>query len=103
MSDRKQLFCLCLFNVCRDSIVCVFGFYVWYLFCDVILSVLSSFASTVKPVSSGQSKKLDFQDKVLLNAGQKYCRLLPSEHSAILLTSIKPSFFIKIFVLYIFE
>ena len=33
----------------------------------------------------------------MLNAGQKYCRMIPLKHSAILLT------FIKIFVLSIFE
>ena len=44
-----------------------------------------------------------FQDQLLLNAGQKYCRMLPLEHSAILLTFIKLPFVIKIFVLSIFE
>ena len=38
-----------------------------------------------------------------LNAGQKYCRMLQGEHSAILLTFIKLPFVIKIFVLSIFE
>ena len=46
----------------------------------------------------------------MLNAGQKYCRMLqrehsaiPLEHSAILSTFIKLPFAIKIFVLSIFE
>ena len=49
------------------------------------------------------SKRLQigFQDQSLLNAGQKYCRMLQGEHSAILLTFIKPPF--VIFVLSIFE
>ena len=38
-----------------------------------------------------------------LNAGQKYCRMLQGEHSAILLTFIKLPFVIKIFVMSIFE
>ena len=38
----------------------------------------------------------------MLNAGQKYCRMLQGEHSAILLTFIKVPFVIKIFVLSIF-
>ena len=68
--------------------------------------------------------KIGFQDKLLLNAGQKYCRMLPfagqkycrmfpfagqkycrmlqGEHSAILLTFIKLPFIIKFFVLSIF-
>ena len=37
------------------------------------------------------------------NVGQKYCRMLQGEHSAILFTLIKLPFVIKIFVLSIFE
>ena len=47
--------------------------------------------------------KICFQDQVSLNAGQKYCRMLPLEHSAILLTFIKLPFVIKTFVLSIYE
>ena len=47
--------------------------------------------------------KIGFQDQLSLNAGQKYCRMLQGEHSAILLTCIKLQFVIKIFVLSIFE
>ena len=55
---------------------------------------------TVKPVLSGHSER---KPKKGFNAGQKYCRMLQGEHSAILLTFIKLSFVIKIFVLSIFE
>ena len=44
-----------------------------------------------------------FQDQLSLNPGQKYCRKLQREHSAILSTFIKLPFFIKIFALSIFE
>ena len=47
--------------------------------------------------------KIGFQDQLSLNAGQKYCRMLQREHSAILSTYIKLPFVIKIFVLSIFE
>ena len=47
--------------------------------------------------------KIGFQVQLLLNVGQKYCRMLQGEHSAILLTFIKLPFVIKIFVLSIFE
>ena len=47
--------------------------------------------------------KIGFQDRLSLNAGQKYCRMLQGEHSAILSTFIKLPFVIKIFVLSIFE
>ena len=43
------------------------------------------------------------QDQVSLNAGQKYCRMLPLAYSAIQTTFIKLRFVIKIFVLSIFE
>ena len=61
---------------------------------------------TVKPVLRGHSKrrpKIGFQDRLSLNAGQKYCRMLQGEHSAILLTFIKLPFVIKLFVLSTFE
>ena len=47
--------------------------------------------------------KICFQDQLLLNTGQKYCRRLQGEHSSILSTFIKLPFVIKIFVLSIFE
>ena len=48
-------------------------------------------------------QKIGFQDQLLLNAGQKYCRMLKGEHSAILSTFIKLPFVIKTFVLSILE
>ena len=47
--------------------------------------------------------KIGFQDQLSLNAGQKYCRMLQGEHSAIFSTFIKLLFVIQIFVLSIFE
>ena len=41
--------------------------------------------------------KIVFQDRLSLNAGQKYCRMLQGEHFAILSTFIKLPFVIKIF------
>ena len=41
--------------------------------------------------------KIGFQDQLSLNAGQKYCRMLQGEHSAIFST------FVKIFILSILE
>ena len=40
--------------------------------------------------------KIGFQDRILLNAVQKCCRMLQGEHSAILSTFIKLPFVIKI-------
>ena len=48
------------------------------------------------------TQKEDQNGLLLLIAGQKYCRMLQGEHSAILSTFIKLPFFIKIFVLSIF-
>ena len=52
--------------------------------------------------------KIGFQDQLSLNAGQlnagqKYCRMLQGQHSAILSTFIKLPLVIEIFVLSIFE
>ena len=47
--------------------------------------------------------KFGFEDQLSLNAGQKYCRMLQGEHSAILSTFIKLPFVIKIFVSSIFK
>ena len=46
---------------------------------------------------------IGFQYRLMLNEGQKYCRMLQGEHSAILSTFIKLPFVIKIFVLSILE
>ena len=46
---------------------------------------------------------IGFQYQLSLNAGQKYCRMLQGEHSAILSTFIMLPMVIKIFVLSIFE
>ena len=43
------------------------------------------------------------KDQLSLNIGQKYCRMLQGDHSAILLTFIRLPVVIKIFVLSIFE
>ena len=50
-------------------------------------------------VATQRRPNIGFQDRLSLNAGQKYCRM----HSAILSTFIKLPFVIKIFVLSIFE
>ena len=47
--------------------------------------------------------KIGFQDQLSPYAGQKYCRMLQGEHSAILSTFIKLTNVIKIFFLSIFE
>ena len=48
-------------------------------------------------------QKNGFQDRLSLNAGQKNCRMLQREHSAILSTFIKLPVVIKSFVLSIFD
>ena len=56
-----------------------------------------------KAATLSKRPKIGFQDQLSLNVGQKYCRMLQREHSAILSTFIKLPFVIKIFVLSIFE
>ena len=68
--------------------------------------MLLTYCSTVNPVLRGHSKrrpKIGFQDRLSLNAGEMYCRMLQGEHSAILSTFIKLTFAIKTFILSIFE
>ena len=64
-----------------------------------------SLVITVKPVLTGYSKrpKIGFQDQLSLYAGQKYCRMLQGEHSAILSTFIKLPFAINTFILSIYQ
>ena len=81
---------------------------------DLTLKEPQIFLFGIADIFSGNSKicvnwplskrpKIAFQDQLSLNAGQKYCRMLQREHSAILLTFIKLKFVIKIFVFSIFE
>ena len=56
-----------------------------------------------KTATLKKMKKNGFPDRLSLNAGQKYCRMLQREHSAILSTFTKLPVVIKIFVLSIFE
>ena len=64
-------------------------------------SITYSKSCVKQPLSKRQ--KIGFQDQLSLNAGQKYCRMLQGEHSAIILTFIKLAIVIKLFVLSIFE
>ena len=47
--------------------------------------------------------KIGFQDHLSLNAGQKYCKMLQGEHSAIRSAFIKLPFVIKVFVSSFFQ
>ena len=61
------------------------------------------YSKTCVKLPPSKRPKNGFHDRFLLNAGQKHCRMLQGEHSAILSTFIKLPFVIKIFVLSIFE
>ena len=61
------------------------------------------YSKTCLKRSLKKKTEIDFQDRISLNAGQKYCKMLQGEHSAILSTFIKLPFVMKIFVLSIFE
>ena len=72
-----------------------------YFFLPFILfnSLHAGYSKTCLKRPLKKKTKIGFQDRLLLNAGQKYCRMLHGEHSAILSTFIKLPFAIKIFVL----
>ena len=61
------------------------------------------YSKTCLKRSLKKNTKIGFQYRLLLNAGQKYCRMLQGEHSAILSTFFKLPFSIKTFVFSIFE
>ena len=61
------------------------------------------YSKTCLKRSLKKKTKTGFQDQLSLNAGQKFCRMLQGEHSAILSTFIKLPFAFKTFVLSIFE
>ena len=67
----------------------------------VIMDTVYSKTCVKQPLA--KRPKIGFQDKLLLNAGQKYYRMLHMEHSASLSTFIKLPCVIKIFVLSVFE
>ena len=63
------------------------------------LSRASLYSKTCVKRPLSKRPKIDFQDQLLLYAGQKYCRMLRGEHFTILQIFIK----LKIFVLSLFE
>ena len=70
---------------------------------DQTAPVGSEYSRTCLKRPHSKRPQIGFQDQLTLNAGQKYCKMLPGEHSAILSTFIKLPFVIKIFILSIFE
>ena len=66
-------------------------------------TMLCHYSKTCVKRPLSKRPEIGFQDQLLLNAGQKYCRMLQGEHSAILSTFIKLLFVIKIVVLSIFQ
>ena len=67
------------------------------------LHYLPKYSATCVKRPPSKRQKIVFHDQSLLIEGQKYCRMLQGEHSAILSTFIKLSFSIKTFVLSIFK
>ena len=68
---------------------------------DCVFGCLGEYSKTCIEWPLSKRPINGFQDRLSLNAGQKYCRMLPLEHSAILSTFIKLKLpvVIKIFVL----
>ena len=78
------ILCFVASNVCFGIVVCT-GLVIQYKTC------------VKRPLS--KRPHIGFQDQLLLNAGQKYCKMLQWQHSAILSTLIKLPFVFMIFVL----
>ena len=68
----------------------------------VILSLDEMYSKTCLNWSLKKNTKISFQNQISLNAGQKYCRMLQGEDSAILSTFIKlPFVFLDLFSLFL--
>ena len=83
--------------------ILVFNNGIVFLFntCKSANTVQSLYSKTCLKRSFSKRPKIGFQDRLLLNAGQKYCRILPLEHSAILSTFNKLPFVLSIFCLFV--
>ena len=92
MDDNNRLPILCFSNL-----TAYLEMFHW------VVRRLELYTKTCVKQSLPKRPKFGFQDQFSLNAGQKYCRMLQGEHSAILSTFIRLPFVIKIFVLSIFE
>ena len=57
--------------------------------------MITVYSKTCLKQPLSKSPKIGFQDQLSLNAGQKYCRMLQWEHSAILSTFIKLPFSLR--------
>ena len=68
-----------------------------------LLNLTIAYSKTCLKRPLKKKTKIGFKDRLSLNAGPKYCRMLQVEHSAILSTFIQLPFVINIFVLSIFE
>ena len=76
-----------------------------FIFTFTIVYFLAEFmySKTCLKRSLKRRSKIGFQDRLSLNAGHQYCRMLQGEHSSILSTFIKLPFVFNTFVLSIFE
>ena len=71
----------------------------YFILRNEILKCCYMYCKTCLKRSLKQNTIIGFQDRFYLNAGQKCCRMLPREHSAILSTFIKLPFSNKPFIL----
>ena len=86
----------------RSSVyVNMYCMYVFIFTCLQLLKRVYSKTCLKQPLP--KRPKMGFQYQLLLTAGQKYCRMLQREHSAILSPCIKLPHGFKTFVLSIFE
>ena len=104
--------CDCYYDSSLQCLGLVCNVWLWYfreqthlLFQHVSIkySSLSSYNKTCLKRPLSKIPPMGFQDQLLLNAGQKYCRLLQGEHSAIISTCIELPQGFKTFVLSILE
>ena len=99
MNPKEVFLVISCLIFCPEYAIC----FVCLLHCCILLKCTLDNSKTCLKRTLSKIPKFCFQDKLSLNAGQKNCRMLQGEHSAILSTLIKLPFVIKIFVLSNFE
>ena len=67
------------------------------MFCNDAHKYVPYYSKTCLKQPLSKRPKMGFQDQLSLNAGQKYCRMLEGEHSAILSICIKETHGFKTF------
>ena len=109
MCHNKAVLCFCFKSIFHHSVIlpCIWSLFHQHtsnpltslhlgehLHCTLLILCKGAYSKTCLKWPLKKNTKIGFHDQLWLNAGQKYCRMLQGEHSAILSTFIKLPFVI---------